>query len=351
MSRIKKNKTNKNMSRTKKNKSKQQSKIKINKTNKNIKTNKLVIISHYNDTGNIFHIFNQEIMKIWQITKGNPSTIIILKNFENNQCNKWRLQLLKQIYKKVFEKEIPEYIQKDIDTYKIINILQEKYPKWCIIPYKFNDIPSKQNIIEYNRLANTIKYNIYGINYKKPGNKVGFIYRESTRILYDYNIYKKQHKNVLVHKLLESKLKNLNIPFKSLSFENKTFLEQAEFLKDVNILISCHGAALTNVFLLPPYATVLEISFHKYWFCDPVCKKHVSGELSYKEDCKTPHKPFHKYEFHNLSKVFMKKHKEIIIEDANEYVFTDNIYNHNQINLKNIYIDTDNLVTQITKIY
>ena len=349
MSRIKKNKTNKNMSRTKKNKSKQQSKIKINKTNKNIKTNKLVIISHYNDTGNIFHIFNQEIMKIWQITKGNPSTIIILKNFENNQCNKWRLQLLKQIYTKVFEKEIPEYIQKDIDTYEIINILQEKYPKWCIIPYKFNYIPSKQNIIEYNRLANTIKYNIYGLNYKNPGNKVGFIYRESTRILYDYNIYKKQQKNVLVHKLLETKLKKLNIPFKSISFENKTFLEQAEFLKDVKILISCHGAALTNMFLLPPYATVLEISFRKYWFCDPVCKRHISGELDYKEDCNTPHKLYNKYEFHNLSKVFMKKHKEIMIEDANTYVSTDDIYN--PINLKNIYIDTDNLVTQITKIY
>ena len=80
---------------------------------------------------------------------------------------------------------------------------------------------------------------------------VGFIYRNTNRILYDYNSKQQYNKNILVNDILEKECKKLNIPFKVANFENYTFEEQAEFLKDVKILIGCHGAALTNMFLLP----------------------------------------------------------------------------------------------------
>ena len=85
-------------------KTKLQSKRKIYSSKKeiqNIRNNSIekqhIVVSHYNDNTNIFHIFVKEIMGLWKYTKGNVNTIIILKNYVNNGLNNWRLNLLRKL--------------------------------------------------------------------------------------------------------------------------------------------------------------------------------------------------------------------------------------------------------------
>ena len=106
--------------------------VTYNKDTKNNTDNTIVkqniVVSHYNDNLNIFHIFVKEIMGIWKYTKGDVNTIIILKNYISNGLNNWRLNLLRKLYKNVFVNTIPIYINQT--NYTISNILQEKYNKW-----------------------------------------------------------------------------------------------------------------------------------------------------------------------------------------------------------------------------
>lgn len=228
---------------------------------------------------------------------------------------------------------------------------------------KSNKIPI--TVKDFLSLASTIKANL-GINEFTINNmneyKVGFIVRENNRILYDHDEKVKHNKNVVVHDILSKELKKLNIPFKTTSFDNVSFEEQAEFLKDVKILIACHGAAFTNLFLLPKNASIMEVSFRRYWYCDPVCQCHVSGECHYKKDChtvsdshhynkKTKKLDYFKGDYYNLSQLFGIGYKEILIEDASEYFKNPGDKDYNPINLTNLYIDTSKMIEQIKKLY
>ena len=93
-----------------------------------IREKQKIVVSHYNDNSNIFHIFVKEIMGLWKYTAGDVNTIIILKNYISNGLNNWRLNLLRKLYKNVYVNTIPIYINQS--NYTISNILQEKYNKW-----------------------------------------------------------------------------------------------------------------------------------------------------------------------------------------------------------------------------
>ena len=333
----------------------------IKKNTKHIKTK--IIVSYYNDTTNIYHIFAQEIMKIWNESKGNLDTIIVLKNYVNNNINNWRLSLLKSVYKNVYIHTIPNTINNikvSSKTFTIIDILKDKYNKWLNESFKFIKIPKSQN---YIKLATIIKNNINNQKYKNnqkdktnEGKYVAFIYRTNNRILYDYKTKE------LVQTILSRELKKLNIPFKMSNFDNASFKEQAEFLKDVKVMIACHGAAFTNLILLPQNASIMEVSFRKYWYCDPVCECHLSGRCAYKEDCHTVSNSryynkksgkldYHKADYSNLSQLFGIGYKEILIEDANGYFKNPGDKDYNPINLSNLYIDTNSMIDKIKKMY
>ena len=280
-------------------------------------------------------------------------------NKANNYCNTCKdSKDRKEIEFEEFEKEndILDKLTKGLSTYIKLDVTPDK------IPITVKDFLS---------LASTIKMNL-GINEFAISNtneyKVGFIVRENNRILYDHDEKVKHNKNVLVHDLLSKELKKLNIPFKTTRFDNASFEEQAEFLKDVKVLIACHGTAFTNLFLLPKHASIMEVSFRKYWYCDPVCECHYTGECAYKTDCQNRNKVINKYNFdekkgkliynkadyYNLSQLFGIGYKEILIEDANGY-FNDTTNNTNELNnplnLTNIYIDTNAMITKIRKLF
>ena len=248
------------------------------------------------------------------------------------------------------EKQILNKLTKGLGTYIKLDIKPDK------IPITVKDFLS---------LASTIKTNL-GINEFAINNtndyKVGFIVRENNRILYDHGEKVKHNKDVYIHTILKKELQKLNIPFKTTSFDTATFEEQAEFLKDVKILIACHGAAFTNLFLLPKNATIMEVSFRRYWYCDPVCQCHVSRQCPYKKDChtisdsrhyniKTKKLEYHKADYYNLSQLFGIGYKEILIEDASGYFKNPGDKDYNPINLTNIYIDTNAMIDQIKKLY
>jgi len=330
-------------------------------TNKNIKNKKYnknkIIVSYYNDTTNIYHIFAQEIMALWNESKGNLDTIIVLKNYVNNTINNWRLSLLKSVYKNVYIHTIPNTINNvkvSSKTFTIIDILKDKYNKWLNVSFKFMKIQKSQH---YIKLATIIKNNINNQKDKNIKSKyVAFIYRTNNRILYDYKTKE------LIQNILSRELKKLNIPFKMSNFDNASFEEQADFLKDVKVMIACHGAAFTNLILLPQNASIMEVSFRKYWYCDPVCQCHVSGQCPYKKDChtvsdsrhynkKTGKLDYHKADYYNLSQLFGIGYKEILIEDANGYFKNPGDKDYNPINLTNLYIDTNAMIDKIKKMY
>jgi hypothetical protein len=377
-----------------------------------IKSKIQIIFSDFNDTFNIHHILTKEILYIWNITKGNSNIIIVLINYYNNSnTNKWRLSLFKLLFKNIYV--LSEDFSYSLNTL-FINFLKNKY----IDKNKYtlhNDDPYNRTILalrnrerfiflhkyrdtlisEYNtKFNNNIKasinniefinihyflldYIICKINYKeldfinkvknnlnlKISNKnlkVGFIYRNNDRILYDYEIKKKYNKNILVNTILNKECKKLNIPFKIANFDNSTFEEQAEFLKDIKILICCHGAALTNMFLLPKDSTIFEISFRKYYYCNPVCENHYHGIIPYTQDChhrsieingklfdkKTKTIIYIKGDYHNLAELFNLKYQEIFINDVSDY-----LPYKNPVTIKNIYIDTKFVLNKIKKIY
>lgn len=293
-----------------------------------------LIISCFDDIDNIFHIFSREIYRIWEVTKGDNNHIILLKNYHDNNVNKWRFSLLKSIYQDV-------YIHK-IDDLKIQNSIEysitiESFPYSIVDPWTFR----KYNQSDfYSSLAYQIK-NQLGIT-NDTGHNITYIYRTNSRILYD------SKSKILLSEVLNEEFEKLNIPFKMASFDQMSLKDQAISLSETKIMLSIHGAANTNLFLLPKESHLFEINFRKYWFCDPVCHHHKNGLIKYKDNCygKLLYRNyFHKADYHNMSQVFGKKYTELEIEDA------DTFLDLNPINVKNIYIDSQSLIEKLKIAY
>jgi len=307
-----------------------------------------------------------------------PFAIDIYNNYIDKVSitNKVKVKLLEDNKDNDDSKDSKDSKEIEFEEFENENDILTKLTKGLSKYIKLDVSPDKIPITvkDFLSLASTIKINL-GINEFAINNtneyKVGFIVRTNNRILYDNDEKVKNNKNVFVHDILAKELKKLNIPFKSTSFDNTSFEEQADFLKDVKILIACHGTAFTNLFLLPKNATIMEVSFRRYWFCDPVCENHYTGEWAYKSDCHNRNKVinkysfdekkrkliYHKAEYYNLSQLFGIGYKEILIEDAYGY-FNDNTNTNtntndinNPINLTNIYIDTNDLIHKIRKLF
>ena len=84
----------------------------------------------------------------------------------------------------------------------------------------------------------------------------------------------------------------------------------------------------------------MEVSFRRYWYCDPVCECHYSGQCAYKTDCQNRNKVinkssydekkykliYHKAEYYNLSQLFGIGYKEILKILSNDVY--DNYYSY-----------------------
>ena len=178
--------------------------------------------------------------------------------------------------------------------------------------------------------------------------------------------------------------------------DNKSIEDISHFIKDKKIIISVHCFDLIHLCLLPNDASIIEITTSKHWYCDPVCKDHLSGVKSYNEDCGnrsyvinngyssckgvisnvsrksgpsgTTIKPiinefynvekselyYNKAVYHNLALLCCKNWYEFQIDNGKEYKNNENNENNENkdINYINeLYIDTDKLVDVIRDVY
>lgn len=282
-----------------------------------------LLISHVDDIYNIYHLFVGEIDAIWKETKGDSSFSILLKNYVDNAPGKWRVDLLKSIYSQVYTQEVP--VGAVFDEVREI----KSWSYGMVDNQTFSQIDPSSFHIE---MADRIKSK-YGTR-DFIGDRFVYVERGRSRILYDFKT-----KLLLSHFLIE-RCRAANILIDVVNFDYATFEFQLRALCRAKVLLSCHGAANTNLFMLPKNATLLEINFRKFWFCDPVCKRHKTGEISYQTDCGGPltwKDTFHKAEYHNLAQLYGVGYKEFGIEDA------ENFLTENPIELENIYVDGDEI--------
>jgi len=368
------------------------------------KNEKQIIISEFIPNENYLDVFVKEIFNIWLYTESyfpgqhkltdKNDIIIVLKYFINNDINRLRLDMLRILYKNVYIKSFntnnPEYKKY---SYKIINL--ENNSRF----FKFENLMKKNIWISnmpgqnpyFKSLINNVKKTLGMTNYASSNTKkIGYIYRSNGKFVYDIKDKDKgkndPHKK-MVHEYIRDKLISKDIirqasinntnEFESYDINNKSIRDIANFLKDKNILIGPYWQDLTHLFLLPNNATIIELTYSKHWYCDPVCEDHLSGKKAYDEDCGNRYSTYgnrystkgnisdnelnqyynienselyyYKAEFHNMAVLCCKNWIEMPIDYGKEYRQYKGKYNNAYIN--ELYINTDKLVDIIKENY
>ena len=282
-----------------------------------------LLVSRFDEL-NIFHSFSLEVKSIWDIVTKHKNTeyIVFLQNYiADNPVHAWRRDILSSI--------LPVYINKNDIEENIERIHSVDTSKWMVNPWEFIDCSPS---VHYMALAEKVK-NAYQVN-NKSGKYVLYVKRNKSRKLFDYKSHVEF--DVLFCDWCESQ----KLPYKIACFDNATFQEQVSAVSEAKVMISCHGAANTNIFLLPDDGHLFEINFRKYWHCDPVCDDHFSGIIPYTTKCRgklTYRRYFHKADYYNLCKIFDKGYTELFIEDADTYL------SRNPIDIMNIYVNTEKI--------
>lgn len=292
----------------------------------------VLLISPFKDV-NIFHFFGLEIKAVWDTVSFNKNNnfILYLEDFDpENGAHKWRLDVLKCI--------LPVYT----NAADIPNSITDRRPlamySWMVEPHQFVDYTESAH---YSQLARHIKSK-YDISHDTAlGTHAVLVTRKKSRILYD------THTGKLLEDVFIPYCEKNNIPYKVVCFDDCPFDEQARVLSIAKVMISCHGAGNTNVFLLPSNGHLVEINFRKHWNCDPVCDDHFFGKIDYTHRCNGPltFKPyFHKADYHNLAKLFGRKYTEVNMDSADTFI------DRNPINIKNVFVNSNIVFNIVNKI-
>ena len=368
------------------------------------KNEKQIIISEFIPNENYLDIFIKEVFNIWLYTESyfpgqhkltdKNDIIIILKHFINNDANRLRLDMLRILYKNVyinsFNTNNPEYRKY---SYKIITLENNsrifKYDNLMKKNIWISNIPSQNPYLK--SLINIAKKSLQLSSVTSSTKKIGYIYRSNSKFVYDIkdkDKSKNDPEKKMVHEYIREKLVSQNIisqdsginnnnEFEAYDINNKSIKDIANFLKDKHILIAPYWQDLTHLFLLPNNATIIELTYSKHWYCDPVCEDHLSGKNAYDEDCNNRYSThgdrystkgnasdnelnqyynienselyYYKAEYHNLAVLCCKNWIEMPIDYGKEYRQYKGKYNNAYIN--ELYINTNKLVEIIKENY
>ena len=252
---------------------------------------------------NIFHFFSLEINAI---CKAKPKSLY-LEKYIDDPVNRWRADFIRALGIEVHT----SYIKCDT-TLEVKGWL---FDSWTFVQY----LPDK-NIMQIPKL---VKMNL---NISDNPTDIVFIKRDKSRILYDLN-------NNLLDEVLLTKMPHMKV----VNFDNCSFYEQVSILSKARVMISCHGAANTNLIFLPTHAKMIEISFRSHWYCDPICKGHNDGSIDYKTKCNShglTYRPYyHKADYHNLAKLCDIEYVEVPLDRAEGYI------DDNPINVRKVYVN------------
>lgn len=288
-----------------------------------------MIISHYSDNANIFHVLLKEFPVLIQYTKDiNQRYDLVLKNTKGGDNV---LEYRKLIYTPFFN-----VVLYNMNAPESINL--QKFPYSLFNPFKFQ--PVKRNNDFCNALC-TIKDYYHVQNSNAP--VVVFSLRKNMRILYDSNT------NTPIEECISNKYGQKSIVY----FESMNPLDQLQILQNCKIFCGVHGANLVNLVFTRSNSHVIEIDFKKHWYCDPVCEKHFSGVIKPSEKCdgKLSRGCYHKADYHNLSLLCGKQYTNISAEYCEKHL------DKNPINVQKVYVDfiklskcIDNALTLTTKL-
>jgi hypothetical protein len=283
---------------------------------------------------NIFHFFALEVHAVWENICNHAETkcIVFLKDFKDNGVHRWRRSLLNCIVPTFHDVEqLHEYCKNNNAYINHVNNLT--YQGWIIDPWSFVDYQPSSKFIQF---ADNVKTNMHIP--VSLGKYATLVTRKKSRVLYDHM------SKINFDQYFAEYCKQKAIPHKIVCFDDISLEEQALALADTKVMLSCHGAGNTNVFLLPLNGHLMEINFRKHWYCDPVCEQHFEGELPTTCRCKgqlTWRPYFHKADYHNLAKFFGKKYSELQLE------YVDGFIDSNPINVMKVYIDSKYIMEHV----
>lgn len=280
-------------------------------------------------TTNINHVFSSEVNQIMGILDQDPSieSVIVLDHDDSIKSMVWRLRIISAIFKNVYMYNLPL----PFNNYELVFL---PAPNYFTLPFReFKFIPPNYQLINF---VKRIKHGL-GLPLERVGSDVIFVNRKPPfRCLYDV------HTKRPLHEVL-SELMPKSISFKVCFFEEMTVDEQAEAVSKAKYFICPHGAGLTNMIFLPEDSTVVEFNFRKYWTCDPICEKHWSGELTYKQPCQEHPPVFHKADYYSLAMMLKKKYVEFEIDEMDE------LQDGNPISWKKLFVNPDPLIELVTQ--
>lgn len=277
-----------------------------------------MIISHYDDNANIFHVLLKEFPVLMQYMKDYKRRDLVLKHTKSNAGV---MDYRKMIYTPFFN-----VVTYNVNAEEAINL--QKFPYTIFNPFKYQ--PLKKHI-EFCNALSVLKEYYYTENPKAPN--IVFSLRKQNRILID------THTNSPIEDLIVEKYGQQSIVY----FESMDAVEQLRILQNCKIFCGVHGANLVNLVFTRTNAHVIEIDFKKHWNCDPICNEHFNGTLQPHEKCKgkLTRGCYHKADYHNLSLLCGKKYTSISAENIEKY------NDRNPINVQKVYIDFQKLVMYI----
>lgn len=282
-----------------------------------------MIISHFNDNANIFHVIMKEFPVFLQYTKDYTQRYdVVLKHTKGNANV---LEYRKLLYTPFFN-----VVMYNICSSEDINL--HKFPYSLFNPFKFQ--PVKKHNDFCNALC-TIKDYYHVPNSKAP--TIIFSLRKNNRILHDINS-KEPIENLICEKYGKCSI---------VYFESMTPLEQLQILQNCKVFCGVHGANLVNLVFTRSIAHIVEIDFKAHWYCDPVCEKHLQGILKPTEDCKSvlTRGCYHKADYHNLSLLCGKEYTSMSATYCEDFI------NKNPINVQKIYVDFSKLSMYVDKAF
>lgn len=243
------------------------------------------IVYNENDNVNIFRYFVLDVLEIFKLKSENENIDhLYIKQYDpNSQKDHWCVFVLSFLIDNIY---VPNQI--DISDNYLLSYLPKKLLLYFPYPLKSNI-----NIIpEYIKDKDLITSCIEFINYKilfMPTTYGGikFVNRKHNRTVYDY-----ESKELLENHLIKH---DIECGF----FEDMIPFRQIEFCRNASVLISPHGAGLTNLIFTHPNCIICEIHLKN------------QPETNYSKLCKTLNKKYIRFDVEDI--VPNEKHPNYLI--------------------------------------
>jgi hypothetical protein len=257
---------------------------------------------------NIFHFLALEIKTLWDFISRNNAVdyhVVLTHYNADSPAHRWRRALIEGLCKKVYDEASGSISAADYDNAIMDFNLQYKGP--FLESFRYIDYPINNSLLEMSRHIKNYHLNV-GWEADTPEGVLLIQRKVGSRLLCD------AADGSPLENTLGEALKARGIPFKCCNFDTMSFYDQLRAVHSAKWIVAAHGAAETNIIFANTGATLIEINMRLHWWCDPVCTKHLSGEIPFEKKCNgglKHHPTYHKADYHNLCKMLGCRYKEI----------------------------------------